>query len=55
MTSYRDHLARKGIQPLQIERTIKRGEDIILRSWSAPVETAPGKRGQFAGYCAGGR
>lgn len=49
--SYRDFLARKGYQPLHIERTMKRGQDLILRSSCAPVETAPGRKGAFAGYC----
>jgi len=49
--SYKDFLARKGIEPLHIERTTKRGGDIILRSWSKPAETVPGRKGSFAGYC----
>jgi hypothetical protein len=47
--SYRDFLDRKGIQPAKIERTVKRGTDVVLHSWARPVEIAPGKRGQFAG------
>ncbi len=38
MTSYRDHLARKGIQPLVIERTQKQPGDKVLQSWSRPVQ-----------------
>ena len=49
--SYRTYLDSKGIQPLHIERTLKRGGDLLLRSSSAPIETAPGRKGQFAGYC----
>lgn len=49
--SYRDFLDRKGIQPIQIERTQKRGQDLILRSSCVPIETAPGRKGSFAGYC----
>lgn len=40
--SYRDVLARKGYQPIQIERTEKLGGDVVLRSWAAPVEHVPG-------------
>lgn len=47
--SYRDVLARKGYQPIHIERTQKRGGDVVLHSWARPAETAPGKRVQFAG------
>jgi hypothetical protein len=48
--SYRDFLASKGIQPIHIERTQKRGGHLILRSSCAPIETAPGRKGAFAGY-----
>lgn len=47
--SYRDFLARKGYQPLHIERTQKRAGDVVLHSWALPVEQAPGRKGQFAG------
>jgi hypothetical protein len=47
--SYRDYLDRKGYQPLHIERTQKRGGDLVLRSWALPAEEAPGRKGQFAG------
>lgn len=52
MASYRDFLARKGIQPLKIERTAKRGGDLVLAP-VAGVQIVPGRKGQFAGYCAG--
>lgn len=54
MNSYRDFLARKGIQPLKIERTMKRGQDLVLLPVSG-VETVPGPRGRFAGHCTGHR
>lgn len=47
--SYRDVLAKRGIQPLKIERTMKRGQDLVLLP-VAGVETVPGRKGQFAGY-----
>lgn len=50
--SYRDYLDRKGIHPLKIERTMKRGEDLVLLP-VAGVATVPGRKGQFAGYYAG--
>lgn len=49
--TYRDALARKGLAPLRIERTMKRGGDIVLSNAHRPVKVVPGKRGQFAGYC----
>lgn len=48
--TYRDHLARKGIQPLKIERTMKRGQDLVLSSSCKPVIVVAGRKGQFAGY-----
>lgn len=48
--SYRDYLDRKNLAPIRIERTVKRGGDLVLRSSCAPVETAPGRKGSFAGY-----
>lgn len=48
--SYRDYLDSKGIQPLHIERTMKRGGDLVLRSSCAPIEAVPGRKGCFAGY-----
>ena len=48
--SYREFLASKGIQPVHIERTMKRGGDLVLHSSSEPVKVAPGRKGQFAGY-----
>lgn len=48
--SYRDVLARKGWQPLRIERTMKRGQDLVLKP-VAGVDTVPGRKGRFAGYC----
>ena len=50
MTSYRDFLSRKHIEPLKIERTIKRGGDLVLLP-VAGTATVPGRKGQFAGYC----
>lgn len=47
--SYRDHLARKGIMPIVIERTIKRGGHLVLKSSCLPVIEVPGRRGAFAG------
>lgn len=53
--SYRDYLARRHIQPLQIERTPKFGGDVVLDSWARPVSTVPahvrphGERGRFVG------
>lgn len=46
--SYRDALARKGIQPLRIERTNKRGGDVIISSTGA--HRVKGRKGSFAGY-----
>ena len=48
--SYKDHLARKGIAPLRIERTMKRGGHIVLGNATRPVQVVSGKPGRFAGY-----
>lgn len=40
--TYSERLARKGIRPVVIERTIKRPGDRVL-SWSKPVEIVGGK------------
>jgi hypothetical protein len=55
MTSYKDVLARRSIRPYHPERTLKRGGDIVLGNATRPAVTAPGKPGQFAGYCKGAR
>lgn len=36
--TYRDHLARRGIQPVRIERTVKKPGDVVLQSWARPVQ-----------------
>lgn len=41
MQSYRDALARKGIEPLVIERTDKRPGDLVLSSWTRPAHVLP--------------
>ena len=51
-TDYREHLARRGIAPLRIERTMKRGGDVVLDSVARGVRIVPGKHGQFAGRAA---
>ncbi len=48
--SYKDHLARKGLEPLHIHRTVKRGGDLILGNAVMPLRVAPGGKGRFAGY-----
>lgn len=48
MTSYKDHLARKGLAPLRIERTMKRCGDLILGNATRPVRVVEGVRGRFA-------
>ncbi len=54
--SYKDALARKGYTtPIHIHRTLKRGGDIVLGNATRPAIIAPGKPGQFAGYCKGVR
>lgn len=35
--SYRDHLAKRGYEPLQIVRTEKAPGDKVLGSWCRPV------------------
>jgi hypothetical protein len=55
MTSYKDVLARRSIRPYHPERTLKRGGDIVLGNATRPAVTAPGKPGQFAGYCSPAR
>jgi hypothetical protein len=39
--SYRDFLDKRGIQPLQIQRTPKSAGDLVLTSWAGPVERVP--------------
>lgn len=46
--SYRDVLARKGLEPIVIHRSQKRGGDLVLRSSCLPVEVVQGRRGQFS-------
>lgn len=46
--SYRDALARKGIQPLRIERTSRRGGGIVIGSTGA--YRVKGRKGAFAGH-----
>ena len=53
--SYKDHLPAHYRQPLRPVRTLKRGGDIVLGNATRPAVTAPGKPGQFAGYCKGAR
>lgn len=48
-TSYRDHLARKGLSPIVIERSQKRGGDLVLGNAALPVRVVPGIRGRFSG------
>ena len=36
--TYRDHLNRKGIHPVRIERTRKKPGDVVLQSWAKPVQ-----------------
>lgn len=36
--TYRDHLTRKGIRPVRIERTEKKPGDVVLQSWARPVQ-----------------
>lgn len=50
MMSYRDFLALRGIEPLRIERTQKRGGHLVLRTNSRPAIVVPGRKGAFAGY-----
>jgi hypothetical protein len=52
MQTVRDVLARKGLQPIVIHRTQKRGGHLVLRSSALPVETVGGTRGAFAGKSA---
>lgn len=47
--SYRDVLAARGLAPLRIERTMKRGQDLVLVSSCMPARTVDGRKGAFAG------
>ena len=38
MQTVRDVLARRGRQPVVVERTDKRPGDKVLRSWALPTE-----------------
>lgn len=49
MKSYRDVLAARGLAPLRIERTMKRGQDLVLVSSCMPARTVEGRKGAFAG------
>lgn len=50
MKSYRDVLSRKWMrEPLHIERTMKRGQDLVLVSSCMPARTVEGRKGAFAG------
>ena len=37
MTTYRDILARRGIQPMRVERTVKLPADLVLDTWARPA------------------
>lgn len=50
MGSYKDVLARKGLEPIRIERTAKRGGQLVLGNAAMPVRTVAGRRGTFQGY-----
>jgi hypothetical protein len=54
MSGYKDYLARHGYgQPLRIERTMKRGGDVVLGNAAKPAVVAPGIRGRFVGKVVG--
>lgn len=53
--TYRDFLKPHFRTPLRPVRTLKRGGDIVLGNSTRPAQIAPGKPGQFAGYCRGTR
>jgi len=53
--TYRDFLPPHHRTPLRPVRTLKRGGDIVLGNATRPAIIAPGKPGQFAGYCKGAR
>lgn len=44
MTTYRDILAKRGIMPMQIERSHKARGDLVLHSWARPVKVWEGRK-----------